>query len=85
MVLESGDTSQSAKVVLQQIYHLYLADAVKREMGWFIANEILPPKHGIEVWTFVGLVVTAAEPWKIFDYSRYCVVRRIAVYVVGST
>nr|XP_039271980.1 acyl-coenzyme A oxidase 3, peroxisomal-like [Styela clava] len=48
-VLESDDTPSSSKPVLKQLYHLYLADAIQRDMGWFIGNELLPPKSGLKV------------------------------------
>lgn len=74
-VLESNDTPSSTKPVLEKLYHLYLADTVKREMGWFIANELISPKDGLEVenviddlCSYIGpLSLRLCEAFKITD------------------
>lgn len=48
-ILDSDDTPSSSKPVLQKLYHLFLADTVQRDMGWFIGHELMPPKMGIKV------------------------------------
>nr|CAB3219772.1 acyl-coenzyme A oxidase 3, peroxisomal [Phallusia mammillata] len=47
----SDETDASLKLTLKLVHHLYLADVVERDMGWFIAEELMTPQQAKQLST----------------------------------
>ena len=44
-----GTTDDGVRAILKQLHHLFLADAVEAELGWFIGQRLVAPQDGSRV------------------------------------